>query len=299
MRTQTRIDYAGRIERVVARIGQATDDETIPSADELAGVAALSPFHFQRIFRLMTGESVGDLVRRARLARSLATLRDTAATITDASGAAGYATSQAYARAIRAVTGTTASAVRDTPEALDEIARQLASASAVAAAPLTIQIVSAAPMRLHVLRNVGAYAELNQVFERLFERVFTDLPITALVGVHGLFDDDPRSVDAAALRFSCALELAAVADPGGPTIDVAAGRYLRVRHVGDYDALLDAIDGLTAVAVSAGLELGDAPPRVHYIDTPDDAPAERLRSDIYLPLAAPRDSRRKNADGRR
>ena len=284
MKASTRIDYAARIERVVDRIAQIDGDEGIPSAELLAGIAALSPFHFHRIFRVMTGETVGGMIRRVRLSRSIPALGD-GARVTDASGAAGYATSQAYARAIRAVAGTSASEARASDDTLTAVAARLALASGVAAAPLAIEIVSAAPLRLHVLRNVGAYAELNTGYERLFERVFATPPMTALCGVHGLFDDDPQSVASDRFRFTCGVEIADAVVSSLPSVEVAAGGFLRARHVGDYETLLDAIDGVTATAVAAGLEFDDRPVRVHYIDTPDDAPPERLRSDIYLPLS--------------
>lgn len=286
MKPRTRIDYAARIERVVERIAAAVGDEEMPSAEALAAVAALSPFHFHRVFRLMTGEPLGALIRRVRLARSLDALAEDDARVTDASGAAGYATSQAYARALRATIGTSATELRLTPAALSDVARRLASASGVAVTPVAIEVVSTAPLRLHVLRNVGAYAELNHGFEQLFERVFARVPMTALAGVHGLWEDDACSVDPDALRFGRAVELTMVAaDTDVEALAVDGGPHLRARHVGDYESLLDAVDGLAAVAVSAGLALRDAPIRVHYVDTPDDAPPHALRSDIYVPLA--------------
>ena len=53
MKTETRTFYATAVERAVARIAAALDEAL--ELEALARLAALSPFHFHRVFRGMLG----------------------------------------------------------------------------------------------------------------------------------------------------------------------------------------------------------------------------------------------------
>ena len=67
MKRSTLNDYKQRILRVLVHI-QRNLDETTP-LEELAAIAAFSPYHFHRVFRGMVGESVKEYIRRLRLER--------------------------------------------------------------------------------------------------------------------------------------------------------------------------------------------------------------------------------------
>jgi len=68
MRAETEQSYKERVLRVLMYIHSHLD-ETM-SLEDLAGIAHFSPFHFHRIFRGMTGESVKEHIRRLRLERA-------------------------------------------------------------------------------------------------------------------------------------------------------------------------------------------------------------------------------------
>lgn len=73
MKTSQCIAYAERITRVIALLDRSEPD-ALPSLEAVAAEAALSPFHFHRIFRLMTGETPAEAIRRIRLAHALPAL---------------------------------------------------------------------------------------------------------------------------------------------------------------------------------------------------------------------------------
>lgn len=83
--------YDQRIGRAIDLLERRLRDCEAPSATELAEAAALSLYHFHRIFRLMTGETVNGATTRVRLAGSLPALRQEG--IRAGSGQSGYATS--------------------------------------------------------------------------------------------------------------------------------------------------------------------------------------------------------------
>lgn len=288
MKTSQRQLYADRIDRVVSHLEARVTQGEAPNVAELADIAALSPYHFHRVFRLMTGETVGDAIRRLRLARSLPELQGEVA-VTRAAGASGYATSQGFARALQAQAGTSARAARSSPALLDSLAASLRRPREAqdGAPPMEIEVVSVDPFRLLAVRNVGDYAELNAGYHRVFEHVLAQVAPEDLLGIYGLPHDDPRFTPAAECRFDCALAVPAEARPEGELaeLQVGGGTYLRLRHLGDYDRLHDTIDLAYASAISVhDREIRNAPLFIHYLDDPEQVAEAELRSDIFLPV---------------
>ena len=278
--------YAERIDRVVARL-ETADPERVPTVPELADIAALSEYHFQRIFRLMTGESVGEAVRRVRLARSVPEIA-AALPITQAAGASGYASSQGYARALRQQAGVSASAARADAAKLIELASKLRQApNSSGTAPLALEVVSLVPFRLLAIRNVGDYAELNSSYERLFDLVMAQVPEDALRGIYGLPHDDPQSVPAEQCRFDCALAVEAGGRAEGALCELTlgGGEFIRLHCHGDYDRIHDRIDDVyVETIVTLDRAVGKGPLFIHYLDDPEEVAEPDLRADVFLPL---------------
>jgi len=87
MKPHTEQDYRRRIARVVEAI--LVDPSAPHAVESLAAVAHLSTFHFHRIYRAYTGESVATTVKRVRLARAAHRLAGAHDTITSIALAVG------------------------------------------------------------------------------------------------------------------------------------------------------------------------------------------------------------------
>lgn len=114
------------MERAIRFIGENLDRPLL--LEEVAKAAALSPFHFHRIFRAVMGEAVGRYITRRRL--ELAALRlayETDRTITDVALSSGYSSSSNFTKAFTAHFGCPPSAVRSpkppAPTAIGQLAR--------------------------------------------------------------------------------------------------------------------------------------------------------------------------------
>ncbi len=107
----TGMDYRQRICRAMNFISENLDRE--PALEEIAAAAHFSPFHFHRIFKAATGETVFGFLRRLRLewaANRL--LSDPRSDVTTVALECGFSSSQNFAKAFRARFGTTPSAFR-------------------------------------------------------------------------------------------------------------------------------------------------------------------------------------------
>ena len=95
--------YEARMLRVIDHIHHAPVDQL--SLDDLADVAAMSRFHFHRVFVALRGETAAQAVRRIRLFQAAAQLVQSDSSIEAISARSGYANVPAFARAFRAQYG--------------------------------------------------------------------------------------------------------------------------------------------------------------------------------------------------
>src|SRR5260221_6169316 len=98
MKAVTSNDCRARIDRVLAHFADHLDTDL--SVAELARIAHFSPYHFHRMFRAMTGESVAAVVRRLRLETAGRALRERDGSVNDVSFPACYGLPAAFILAI-------------------------------------------------------------------------------------------------------------------------------------------------------------------------------------------------------
>jgi AraC family transcriptional regulator len=92
--------YLQRINLVLNYIREHLNDDL--SVNTLAQVAYFSPFHFHRIFKTITGETLNDVVVRLRLERAVMLLRSSPKLpISEAAFACGFASASNFARAFK------------------------------------------------------------------------------------------------------------------------------------------------------------------------------------------------------
>src|SRR3954467_526368 len=93
-------EYTRRINSVISYARQNLDGDL--SLDVLARVGCFSKFHFHRVFKSITDETVGDMVVRMRLERAADLLRATPRlSITAAAFDAGFSSVPVFSRAFK------------------------------------------------------------------------------------------------------------------------------------------------------------------------------------------------------
>ncbi len=268
--------WIARMENALAVLAVRLDDP--PSLEELAGAANVSPFHFHRIWRAMTGETVARTIARLRIAGAQQRLADADASITSVAMETGFGTSQSFARAFRRVAGMSPT------EFLSNGAARITVATAEDV-PLRIELREGGEL-VALRRDGGAYHALNELFWQVWNWAEAAGKIDAIQGIYGIPLDDPVSIDEHRLRYDACF---AIADPGTPPavfrcIALPAGDYATLRHTGSYDQLeasnQRAIDGLLA----SGRDPADFPLFHHFLDDPEAVAPEALRTDILIRL---------------
>ncbi|HET6823137.1 MAG TPA: AraC family transcriptional regulator [Anaerolineales bacterium] len=89
--------YLQRINTVIGYVRENLNDDL--SLERLARVAGFSPFHFHRVFKSITEETINEMVTRLRLDRAAMLLRSTPSlSITDAAFACGFKSASVFSR---------------------------------------------------------------------------------------------------------------------------------------------------------------------------------------------------------
>jgi AraC family transcriptional regulator len=287
MKFTSQADYTNRIDRVIAAVAASMEEEReLPSVPALAHIANFSPFHFMRVYRALAGESLGATVQRLRLTRAAHMLAGSTVPVSDIAGRVGFETPQAFARAFRQHFGLSPTEARNAVAAAPRAFESPASA-APAETAIRIDIVALDPFRVAVLRNRGAFSELDKVYTRLFAWMAGRGAVEAVTGIWGIPHHDRRHTPEEESLFDCCLATAAPLEASeGVTLQlIGGGQYLRRLHLGSYEnleALHDAL--LRTLLGSAEWMLRDAPILHEYITDPETTPEPDWRTHVYLPV---------------
>lgn len=281
MRQTTERDYRRRILKVMDHLRTHLDEAL--SFERLAEIACFSPFHFHRIYRGMTGETVADTVRRLRLLRAATALGTGDRPIIDIAIEAGFDSGRGFTRAFRTLAGMTPSDYRRQHRKIDRDIRR--------GVPMDVEIRDLPARRVVAMRKLGPYTEVPRVWDALLlwmrQRELTSR-VESCIGVPY---DDPEQVPSGQIRYDACFGLAPGPDPDlGDELhwlDIAGGPYAVYRHVGPYSQIGEAFGRLYGLWLpQSGVALRAAPPLEFYINNPETTSADRLVTELALPIDA-------------
>ena len=273
--------YEDRILRVLAYIHDNPAGDL--SLDALAEVAAMSRFHWHRVFSAMTGETCHQAVRRVRLHRAACWLVQTDRPIGQVAADAGYDNLQSFTRIFSDAYGTTPGAFRKRGAMRPPLMKP--NPKEYPMFPIVTEDHPA--RRLAAVAHKGAYHEVGKAFEQLFTVCNTRGLMPQVRGTIGVYLDDPDAVPEAELRSYAGVVIEGDAQISEPLewVDLPAARYAVMQHQGPYSSLKAAYDHMFGVWVPENaVELGDAPAIEVYHNHPAETAPEDLRTDVCVAL---------------
>lgn len=286
MKPETQHRYVQHIDRVIGYLNQQAD--AIPSLQNLADVAGISPYHFNRVYRAVTGETPFGTLRRLRLVRAAVMLKDSQKPITEIAFDVGYESSQAFSKAFRETTGFNASNLRRNPENLATVISALSKPPAQASiASLEVKVVSVAPFKVLAHRHTGPHKDLFETYGSFYQWIEQSGIADKMRGIYGIPIDDVQGVPECDCRFDCCFDLGPDATPASEYRDVSlgGGTYAVAHHVGPYEGLEDKYDFLYGTWLkSSNRMLREGPTYNHYLADPGTLPPEKWETDIYMPI---------------
>jgi AraC family transcriptional regulator len=299
VKDETRSYYRQAVQRTLDRL--LADLDQAPDLTELAQSAALSPFHFHRVFRGMLGETLVELLRRVRMERAAWRLAHSTESVTRIAFEAGYETHEAFTRAFRLSYSTSPSGFRrrldprieltatsgihfhPTQQNTNFVARNSGGRN------MNVEIKTLPKLRLASVRHTGPYNQISEAFERLGQLAGP----AGLIGKRGaemlaLYHDDPETTPLAQLRSDAGLVVSEDTPLPEGLIEqrVPPGRYAMTTHVGPYEQLPDVWARFMGEWIPASGERMSAGVSFEiYRNTPGNAAQHELRTELYVPLA--------------
>jgi AraC family transcriptional regulator len=273
--------YEDRLLRVLDHIHDNPAGDL--SLDALADVAAMSRFHWHRVFHAMTGETAAQAVRRIRLHRAAVWLVQTDMDLGEIAKRAGYASARSLARAFALQYGCSPSAFRKDGEMLAERLRNEKGETPV----FPVEIADQPPRRLAAVAHSGPYPEIGGAFEKLSAIISARGLWPAVRGGVAVYYDDPAATEPRALRSHAGfvLDEAAAMPAGLDEVRIARGPAAVLHFRGPYAGLEAAYGYLYGTWLAqSGREPADAPVYEVYLNGPSDVPPEELLTEIVVPL---------------
>ncbi|WP_166416863.1 AraC family transcriptional regulator [Cochlodiniinecator piscidefendens] len=273
--------YEKRILRVLEYIHDNPAGDL--SLDQLADVAAMSRFHWHRVFHGMTGETCAQAVRRVRLHRAACWLVQKDWSIGEIAKKVGYPNVQSFTRAFRDGFGVSPGVFRKrgvigAPPKLTPLEREKM---------FEVNVEQVEARRLAATPHKGPYIEIGGAFEKISAIAGLRGLWPQVEGMVGVYYDDPNAVAEADLRSHAGLQIsAAAAMPEGlEEVQLPAGKHAVLLFKGPYAGLRSAYDYMFGEWVpKAAHELAHSPSYEVYLNSPADTAPEELLTQICVPL---------------
>jgi AraC family transcriptional regulator len=274
-------DTERRILRVLEHIH--ADPSGDLSLDALADVAAMSRFHWHRVYRAVTGETAAQTVRRMRMHRAAVLLLSGGRPVAAVATSVGYPDTSSFTRAFREAYGMspTAFRARGHLQTFPPTSRQGESMMH----PVTIRTEPA--RRLAAMPHRGPYTQIAAAFQKLGATLVTRGLHDARSLMIAVYYDDPSATPETDLRSDAGVEVGPDQPIAAPLEEVLlpAGRHAVLTFSGPYAGLPAAYDQLYGIWLpESGETPADSPVFEIYRNTPMDTAPEDLITEICVPL---------------
>ena len=282
MKNITYNDYVQRINKVVAYINNHLDEAL--ELKTLANEAALSDFHFHRIFKALKGEAIGGYITRLRLEATARLLRYTALTIEEIAFNIGYETPASLSKAFKKQYGISPTEYRTNKDTYI-MKKEIINPDLALKAP---KIVTLEPKNLIYVALTGAYGSLDygKAYEQLWAVIKAQKLFTKGIESICISYDDPKITEGSLQRSDVCL---AIHKPASPQEEVscktlAGGKYAVFFYQGSYENLSQVYDTAVRWVIDHEYTLREEPFFEKYLNDARRTPKEKLKTEIYIPI---------------
>ena len=282
MKNITYNDYVQRINKVVAYINNHLD-ETL-DLKTLANEAALSDFHFHRIFKALKGEAIGGYITRLRLEATARLLRYTALTIEEIAFNIGYETPASLSKAFKKQYGISPTEYRTNKDTYI-MKKEIINPDLALKTP---KIVILEPKNLIYVALTGAYGSLDygKAYEQLWAVIKAQKLFTKGIESICISYDDPKITEGSLQRSDVCLAIHKLATPQDEVSckTLAGGKYAVFFYQGSYENLSQVYDTAVRWVIDQQYTLREEPFFEKYLNDARRTPKEKLKTEIYIPI---------------
>jgi len=282
MKNITYNDYVQRINKVVAYINNHLD-ETL-DLKTLANEAALSDFHFHRIFKALKNEAIGGYITRLRLEATARLLRYTSLTIEEIAFNIGYETPASLSKAFKKQYGISPTEYRTNKDTYI-MKKEIINPDLALKTP---KIVTLEPKNLIYVALTGAYGSLDygKAYEQLWAVIKAQKLFTKGIESICISYDDPKITEGSLQRSDVCLAIHKSATPQEEVSckTLAGGKYAVFFYQGSYENLSQVYDTAVRWVIDHQYTLREEPFFEKYLNDAHRTPKEKLKTEIYIPI---------------
>jgi len=261
----------------------------------LAGVAMMSPYHFHRIYRELTHETVNATVRRLRLQRAAVDLIRSQQSLSEIARKVSYGSVESFSRAFTKQFGQSPRDYRKSKRGEESLYE-----ARLVSMPLDdaksyndlfeVKVVNLDAMDAAFYDHRGDYLEIGAVFDRLLFYMEGQNILNQGMRFFGFYYDDPESVGLVDLRSKACATIPVDADLEGDDapdeVLIPKGRYATLLFKGSYAELDGPRNWLFGKWLpNSGYEAANFPIVEEYLNSPKEMPPSELLTRIYCLLA--------------
>jgi AraC family transcriptional regulator len=303
-------EYERRVNRVIDHVRQHLADDLSLAA--VARVAAFSPFHFARVFRAVTGETLFEFIQRLRIEKAAgALLNHPQQKVLAIALDHGFASAATFARAFRARFGMTATRWRAggsqrwsarqrakrnpgkrlrTPRKAQRVAPAHAGRQYRPEVAMAVHVRDLPRYRVACMRYVGPYGAhgIPELWVRLLKWIAAhELALDGRLTI-GVAHDDPSITAPERCRYDAGVVVGADIRADGlvDIVDLPAGRCALSEFVGTAHDIQGAWDRVfRAWLPTSGYQPDDRPcVELYHGDPTVDARTRTFRCELGLPV---------------
>lgn len=293
MKEQTQIGYQQRLTKVVDYIYQNLDAPL--DVNTLADVACMSPYHFHRIYRLMTGETINTSIRRLRLSVSASDLIRTDKPIATIAKQFNYASIEAYSRAFTQLFQLPPSEYRQLHRTSPATLEQVSPQNWMTFQPLydqenqlmyPVEVTEIPSIHLIGVKHQGDYMKIGQAFDKVCMYAGSHNLFTDRSRSFGIYYHDPKTVATDELESVACISVddpdLVIDDEQVIKLTIPASRAAALMFKGPYAELEQPYAWLFGQWLpQSDLTLKDHPAFEEYLNAPQNTPPSELLTRIY------------------
>ncbi|MDF2697548.1 MAG: Transcriptional regulator, AraC family protein, partial [Labilithrix sp.] len=282
MKASTELDYRARIDEALLWLAEHQTEEVTPA--QLARVVAFSPYHFHRVFRGVSGESVMQCLRRLRLETAALRLRRTDDGVTEVALDVGFKSHEGFTRAFKEHFGAPPQVWRK-----QENARIQRLVQRDAMKIPEAEVRRSDPRRFVCLFHQGSFDDVPNVWGRFLTSASRQGVFTGREQLVGRYPDDPDITPPGKIRFDVGLlprmEPRARLEEGLRDEVLPGGLWAVTVHRGSYATLSETYLRLVGGWFPhTGRALADRPCLELYLNSPQDTREEDLLTEVWAPI---------------
>lgn len=292
-------DYRNRLNKAFLFI-----DENLHSKLSLTSVsekAFFSPFHFHRIFKLLTGETLNEFITRRRIEKSVPDLLHKKRSISEISHAYGFSDNSAYTKAFKKYYGVSPTAFKnqnpnkfskirqlhskigqDYPDA-DEYVRVINNLKKWIAMNSNIEIKQIPGQNYVYITCIGPH-ELPAAFHKLVGWAVPNGLMTKEAKLMTIYQDSLKVTEEDKARFRACIQTGNKVEHEFESASIPSGKYIVGRYEIVFDDFEKAWTGLYAWMDDNDYERADGDSFEIYHNNFNEHPEKKAIVDLHIPI---------------